>query len=358
MEHVSAEVLADREKSRQRSSEISRLMGQYLLKGWRMLGDSCPVCDTILFSNKDGSVYCIACNEVDNLNKAGTDSVPTGESVRDNACGDVFQSVEKQHSPDSSNNLSQSSLSIVTTSGSAKTSVEIDRKRRRSDNISELMGQYLLKGWRKLDEYCPVCNTVLLRNKEGNLFCVACDKFTSYQVSAEVPAQNNDNHALFPLPLSHAEDFSERERRRKRSDKISELMGAYLLKGWRMLQSCCPVCDTILFLNREGNLYCVACNEVDNQAKPESNSTPNRSGDSGNAPIHPTKQLPPDSSRPSDADKPPIELHHVESALRHAIIDSSQRLRDISNPKEFEQLANSIKSLSDALLNIHKCLSM
>lgn len=45
----------------------------------------------------------------------------------------------------------------------------------------------------------------------------------------------------------------EYEKHRKRSDKISSLLGQYLLKGWRMLEDCCPVCnvrDVILIIYR------------------------------------------------------------------------------------------------------------
>ena len=75
--------------------------------------------------------------------------------------------------------------------------------------------------------------------------------------------------------------------RRERSDKISKLMGEYMLKGYKMLATTCTICDTIElqvrtedllihrlfvvrtshilvhFQDRSGKLYCVACQEVD-----------------------------------------------------------------------------------------------
>ncbi len=51
--------------------------------------------------------------------------------------------------------------------------------------------------------------------------------------------------------------------RRERSDKISKIMGDYLLKGYKMLSTSCAECGTILLRDRSGNLYCVACAEVD-----------------------------------------------------------------------------------------------
>lgn len=51
--------------------------------------------------------------------------------------------------------------------------------------------------------------------------------------------------------------------RRERSDKISKLMGDYLLKGFKMLASSCPQCMTVELQDRQGAKYCVACQEVD-----------------------------------------------------------------------------------------------
>ena len=51
--------------------------------------------------------------------------------------------------------------------------------------------------------------------------------------------------------------------KRERSDKISKLMGDYLLKGYKMLATSCPICSTIELADRAGAVYCVACMEVD-----------------------------------------------------------------------------------------------
>jgi len=51
--------------------------------------------------------------------------------------------------------------------------------------------------------------------------------------------------------------------RRERSDKISKLMGDYMLKGYRMLATLCPICECVELQDRQGAKYCVACQEVD-----------------------------------------------------------------------------------------------
>ncbi|XP_069036497.1 protein ZNRD2 [Lepisosteus oculatus] len=51
--------------------------------------------------------------------------------------------------------------------------------------------------------------------------------------------------------------------RRERQDKISKLMGDYLLKGFKMLGECCDQCGTILLQDKQKKNYCVACQELD-----------------------------------------------------------------------------------------------
>ncbi|XP_071507395.1 uncharacterized protein [Diadema antillarum] len=53
--------------------------------------------------------------------------------------------------------------------------------------------------------------------------------------------------------------------KKERSDKISKLMGDYLLKGYRMLATTCGVCSNILLRDKQQRDYCVACNELDTE---------------------------------------------------------------------------------------------
>ena len=56
--------------------------------------------------------------------------------------------------------------------------------------------------------------------------------------------------------------------RRERSDKISKIMGQYLLKGHKMLDRLCPQCNCILLqMNPNNNLHCVSCIDLDSESK-------------------------------------------------------------------------------------------
>ncbi|XP_050183192.1 protein ZNRD2 [Myiozetetes cayanensis] len=53
----------------------------------------------------------------------------------------------------------------------------------------------------------------------------------------------------------------EAEARRERQDRLSRTMGGLLLRGYRMLGSCCPRCGTILLQDKEQRLLCVTCQD-------------------------------------------------------------------------------------------------
>ncbi|KAK2871125.1 hypothetical protein QQF64_002266 [Cirrhinus molitorella] len=75
-------------------------------------------------------------------------------------------------------------------------------------------------------------------------------------------ALNADDEDFEWEPPSEAE-MKVIQARRERQDKISKLMGDYLLKGYKMLGECCELCGTILLQDKQKKNYCVACQELD-----------------------------------------------------------------------------------------------
>ncbi|KAG7322749.1 hypothetical protein KOW79_014095 [Hemibagrus wyckioides] len=75
-------------------------------------------------------------------------------------------------------------------------------------------------------------------------------------------ALNADEEDFEWEPPSEAE-MKVFQARRERQDKISKLMGDYLLKGYKMLSDCCDTCGTILLQDKQKKNYCVACQELD-----------------------------------------------------------------------------------------------
>ncbi|XP_056592888.1 protein ZNRD2 isoform X2 [Triplophysa dalaica] len=75
-------------------------------------------------------------------------------------------------------------------------------------------------------------------------------------------ALNADDEDFEWEPPSEAE-MKVIQARRERQDKISKVMGDYLLKGYKMLGECCELCGTILLQDKQKKNYCVACQELD-----------------------------------------------------------------------------------------------
>lgn len=75
-------------------------------------------------------------------------------------------------------------------------------------------------------------------------------------------ALNGDDEDFEWEPPTEAE-MKVIQARRERQDKISKLMGDYLLKGYKMLGDCCDTCGTILLQDRQQKNYCVSCQELD-----------------------------------------------------------------------------------------------
>lgn len=53
------------------------------------------------------------------------------------------------------------------------------------DQSCKGLAEKLLQGWTLTDQYCPICLTPLVRNKERQLMCVGCDKWVVPE--SEVP---------------------------------------------------------------------------------------------------------------------------------------------------------------------------
>ncbi|KAL5104828.1 Armadillo repeat-containing protein 2 [Taenia crassiceps] len=168
------------------------------------------------------------------------------------------------------------------------------------------------------------------------------------------------------------ETQAERDKRRQRSDKISSLLGQYLLKGWRMLEDCCPVCDTILLMSRDGALYCVGCSEVDtqpsqvvemskidtmklNEKSPHSKNPSNDDPGASPSPRKLAATVGKSGLSINASFESSNNLQSVESILHSKIVDCSQLLAKTADLEEIRRLAVSIKALSEAFIVVRTC---
>ncbi|XP_048381071.1 protein ZNRD2 isoform X1 [Stegostoma tigrinum] len=75
-------------------------------------------------------------------------------------------------------------------------------------------------------------------------------------------ALNSGDEEFTWTPPSEAE-MKVIQARREHQDKITKLMGDYLLKGYKMLADSCQECGTVLLQDKKQKNYCVACQELD-----------------------------------------------------------------------------------------------
>ncbi|KAF4619944.1 hypothetical protein D9613_005187 [Agrocybe pediades] len=128
-------------------------------------------------------------------------------------------------------------------------------------DISNALGDYMLKGWVLTDQACPTpgCTVPLVRSPRGRTpvtnICVKCGENASKAVDNPTSsnASTSESHvsrSLTPptevseIPESPVfapiEESEQSRRRREQSDRASEQIGKKLLQGWAMLGDECP----------------------------------------------------------------------------------------------------------------------
>ncbi|KDR83828.1 hypothetical protein GALMADRAFT_236240 [Galerina marginata CBS 339.88] len=132
-------------------------------------------------------------------------------------------------------------------------------------DISQSLGDYMLKGWVLTDQSCPTpgCAVPLLRSPKGRTpitsFCVKCSDENALRVQPRNHALASSSYTSTESQISRAstpptefseipespvflplEESDETRRRRAQSDQASSEIGRRLLKGWAMLGDECP----------------------------------------------------------------------------------------------------------------------
>ncbi|XP_069596374.1 protein ZNRD2 [Ranitomeya imitator] len=158
--------------------------------------------------------------------------------------------------------------------------------------------------------------------------------------------------------------------RRDRQDKISRMMGDYLLKGYRMLGESCDTCGTILLQDRQKKLLCISCQELDSDTEKDnpvlnpqaalSQVREHRISLQDNPILDAPSAVPPvtlPDSAPADdvgAGHVPDPIASAESALLEKMNWATRQLKATSSVEHSSQLcaligtcAQSLKSLRD-----------
>ncbi|CAL8075335.1 unnamed protein product [Calicophoron daubneyi] len=193
-----------------------------------------------------------------------------------------------------------------------------------------------------------------------------------------MPLSKVDN--LDVLRGTSDEEKSLATQRRLRSDKISNIMGSYLLKGWRMLDESCPKCDTILLLPPGGERYCIACSEVDvdrdmkqmngpttiseHRDNPQTEVRPLAIDTTSFRSHHDSDRAPAPTVGPlmpvDDAPRPaaPSDNAILKRDLRKKLFWCSQRLMLSESPEDIQQWARAVQCLAETLEIVHRCSAL
>ncbi|PPQ69555.1 hypothetical protein CVT26_001557 [Gymnopilus dilepis] len=129
-------------------------------------------------------------------------------------------------------------------------------------DISQALGDYMLKGWVLTDQSCPTpgCSVPLVRSPKGTTpvttLCVKCrggsSAATVNPVAPLSDASTDSRHSRSSTPPTEFSDIpgsptfipleesEESRRRRAQSDQASSEIGKKLLQGWAMLGEECP----------------------------------------------------------------------------------------------------------------------
>ncbi|KAJ3987210.1 hypothetical protein F5890DRAFT_1499246 [Lentinula detonsa] len=131
-------------------------------------------------------------------------------------------------------------------------------------DVSNIIGEYMLKGWILTDSPCPQCKNIPLMRSPKNQtptvhFCANCDgdaqrivqTSTSPSLTSNSSISPRNTHSQSSTPATEISDvpssptFSipaetpESRRRREQSDRASSEIGNRLLKGWALLGEEC-----------------------------------------------------------------------------------------------------------------------
>jgi len=188
----------------------SSQLGSYLLRGWRLLDQSCGVCYTpMLRSPAPGSqLLCVKCGS----DTTNTSSLPNGTSTSSTTATTDGDRPPAGYHPfvngdDMDSDEEEQEAGVIrdepVVQAIANGQIELGR-REQSDRASKLIGEKLLQGYCLLDELCPTptCFGIpLLRlpRETERRTCVICEKIYP-EVARSAPATVIPPPAATSLP--------------------------------------------------------------------------------------------------------------------------------------------------------------
>jgi len=214
------------------NSVIIQRTGQLLLDGWKLLSISCPICNTALLSSRNGEMRCPGCDLPVMVESNQSQKLSTEPTL----CKEI---------------------------PAAKQDLDTQANPFNLDKVSSRIGEKLLKGWIMTSDACKSIDcrgTPLMQNPAtGFKLCVCCERENGEYVA---PDNNNksqltdtlDDDSITTDSYSNESAVMDLDGHNDPSKLISEK----LLKGWALLDTCCPAeCNgnVPLMRNLDGKVF-------------------------------------------------------------------------------------------------------
>lgn len=140
-------------------------MGQRMLRGERMMAQSCEYCPVPLMQSDRGCVCC-QCHRVYQLDEYG--------DLREKETKAVTSSSNSVAQKETSKNM-ESSERPPTATPSGPLAAASGARVKREGGVGHV-GEHLLKGWTMLADSCPLCLSPIMRNPaDASMWCVECN---------------------------------------------------------------------------------------------------------------------------------------------------------------------------------------
>lgn len=224
-------------------------MSKRLLQGWAMLNEHCPISGFPLLRKGDVT-WSVRCSM--EVRPDGSAPAPAPQASADDAD-------EPAPAPAPlAERLRGEMLAEANGSSIAAPTPLPPASIPSAEEISSLLSDLLLRGWRMLEEQCPVTDAcpLMMEKSSGRKFSVALGKFID---ELDTPSAGNvtlnpvaDGAVAVPAQPSPVPTALS-------SEQISAKLGEMLLRGWCMLEELCPTGDCPLMQERDtGRKYSVA----------------------------------------------------------------------------------------------------
>lgn len=234
-------------------------------------------------------------------------------------------------------------------------------------------------GWKMTDSSCEDCKSANVYHPQTAVMkCVKCEKESKVDIITEdeakesniIPKNDSNEKNSFEIcgkPTTKFEDdnyWGPTSKENTKTNDVSKKLASKLLKGWKMMEECCPDCFVPLMQSKQGKNICVECESDFPVLKEQSQNSPKNtqpypqpqlqiSNQTQRKPSIPKKETPSKSHHQSN---PTLQNDHsLESSLHSSLSSiSSFYMRFLAKADSL----NDRESIEEGLSAISKVITL